>query len=167
MIGKNRTRGGGGAHGLRVLGRRGVSGVSLALLAAVALGIAAGTDGHAFRGAGPARTAASACASVQGQVARPAAVPAAVLPPETVLGSVERMDPGITIVRGVVGQSFQDAVDFFVRLPAAGYRLSDGDAEATEAESRFAGRGLSGKWKVNGIVGCPGAVRLALYVKPD
>lgn len=148
---------------MRVLGRRGVSGVSLALLAAVALGIAARTDGHAFRGAGPART----CASVQGQVARPAAVPAAVLPPETVLGSVERMDPGITIVRGVVGQSFQDAVDFFVRLPAAGYRLSDGDAEATEAESRFAGRGLSGKWKVNGIVGCPGAVRLALYVKPD
>jgi hypothetical protein len=75
------------------------------------------------------------------------------------------MEPGITIVRGVVGQSLQAAVDFYTRLPAAGYRLTEGDAEPTEAESRFAGNGLSGKWKVNAIVGCQDVVTLALFVK--
>jgi hypothetical protein len=33
-----------------------------------------------------------------------------------------------------------------------------------EAESRFDGPGMTGKWKVNGILGYPDAVTLALYV---
>jgi hypothetical protein len=50
-------------------------------------------------------------------------------------------------------------------MPASGYRTGAGDAEMDEAEALFTGPGLRGKWKVNGIPNCPGAVTLALYVR--
>jgi hypothetical protein len=142
-------------------GRRVAAIVVLAIVAASAAGVSLATGG-------PSRTAraVSACGQAGRAVPRPAVVPAAVLPEGARLGSVERMRPHITIVRGAVSGDFRRTVDFFVeRLPAAGYRLFDGDAEAFEAESRFAGHGLTGKWKVNAIPGCPGTVRLGLYVK--
>jgi hypothetical protein len=72
----------------------------------------------------------------------------------------------MTLVTGVVSQEFRSAVDFFVtKMPAAGYRLGTGDAEMGEAEAYFTGPNLHGKWKVNGIPNCPGAVTLALYVR--
>jgi hypothetical protein len=93
-------------------------------------------------------------------------VPAAVLPPQTVLTSVKHPLAGMTLVTGVVSQEFRSAVDFFVtKMPAAGYRLGAGDAEMDEAEALFTGPNLRGKWKVNGIPNCPGAVTLALYVR--
>jgi len=72
----------------------------------------------------------------------------------------------MTLVTGVVSQEFSRAVDFFVtKLPAAGYRLGSGDAEMGEAEALFTGPSLRGKWKVNGIPNCAGAVSLGLYVR--
>ena len=69
------------------------------------------------------------------------------------------------MVSGVVASPFRSAVEFFVtELPAAGYVNTAGDAEMDEAESFFQGASLTGKWKVNGILGCPDAVRLALLV---
>jgi hypothetical protein len=50
-------------------------------------------------------------------------------------------------------------------LPAAGFVNTAGDAEMDEAESLFVGAGVRGQWKVNGIAMCPGAAKLALYVK--
>ncbi|HEX9352179.1 MAG TPA: hypothetical protein VF877_12985 [Gaiellaceae bacterium] len=99
-------------------------------------------------------------------VARPAEVPAAVLPPQTALTSVAHPIAGMTLVTGVVSQDFRSAVSFFVtKMPAAGYRNGAGDAEMDEAEALFTGPNLHGKWKLNGILGCPGAVTLALYVR--
>jgi hypothetical protein len=99
-------------------------------------------------------------------VARPAEVPARVLPPETVLTSVAHPMAGMTLVTGVVPDEFRSTVQFFVtKLPAAGFRNGVGDAEMDEAEALFTGPDLHGKWKVNGIFGCPGAVTLALYVR--
>jgi hypothetical protein len=73
---------------------------------------------------------------------------------------------GMTLVTGVVPHEFRDAVDFFVtKLPAAGYRNGTGDAEMDEAEAFFTGPNVRGKWKVNGIANCAGAVTLALYVR--
>jgi len=99
-------------------------------------------------------------------VARPAEVPAAVLPPQTALTSVAHPIAGMTLVTGVVSQDFRSAVGFFVtKMPAAGYRNGAGDAEMDEAEALFTGPNLHGKWKVNGILGCPEAVTFALYVR--
>lgn len=72
---------------------------------------------------------------------------------------------GRTVVVGVIPGDFRSAVAFFVqKLPVSGYRNLSGDAEMDEAEAFFAGDGLRGKWKVNGILGCAEAVTLALYV---
>ncbi|HEV8602427.1 MAG TPA: hypothetical protein VGQ68_03425 [Gaiellaceae bacterium] len=88
------------------------------------------------------------------------------LPPQTVLTSVAQPVSGMTLVTGVVPSDFRSAVEFFVtKLPAAGYVNGAGDAEMDEAEALFTGEGVSGKWKVNGILNCPGAVTLALFVK--
>jgi hypothetical protein len=58
---------------------------------------------------------------------------------------------------------FKNTVAFFQsKLPAAGYQLLKGDAEMDEAESTFSGNGFQGKWKVNGILNCPGAVTLTI-----
>jgi hypothetical protein len=93
-------------------------------------------------------------------------VPAAVLPPGTVLMSVSHPLAGTTLVSGVVSQEFRSVVDFFVtKMPAAGYRNGTGDAEMDEAEALFTGPNVRGKWKVNGILNCPGAVTLALFVR--
>ena len=66
-------------------------------------------------------------------------------------------------VSGFAPMQFKDTVAFFQsKLPAAGYKLLEGDAEMDEAESTFLGQGFRGKWKINGILNCPGAVTLAI-----
>jgi len=148
-------------------GRRMLASLGCALLAAVAVGIVVMHGG----GSGTAEAAATrvnvpACASASKGIPPPPDVPAAVLPPDTVVTSVEHPRSGMTLVTGVVASPFRSAVEFFLtKLPAAGYVNTTGDAEMDEAESFFRGAALSGKWKVNGILGCPNAVTLALYVK--
>jgi hypothetical protein len=72
----------------------------------------------------------------------------------------------MTLVTGVISREFRNAVQYFIAdMPQSGYRNGTGDAEMDEAEARFTGPGVRGKWKVNGILGCPGAVTLALYVR--
>src|SRR5206468_10063004 len=128
-------------------------------IAAVAVGVAAG-QGGGTRAEAPS---APACARAGRAIERPSGIPANVLPPRTTLTSV-RGQHGVTFTSGVVALSFQEAVRFFVTsLPAAGYVNGLGDAEMDEAESFFTGARLHGKWKVNGIAGCPRAVRLALF----
>jgi hypothetical protein len=112
-----------------------------------------------------ARVAAPACAAVERGIAPPPEIPAAVLPPGTVVTSVSRPQKGMTLVNGVVASHFRSAVEFFVSdLPGAGYVNTTGDAEMDEAESFFQGATIRGKWRVNGILGCSDAVRLTLFV---
>lgn len=146
-----------------LLRRRSIAAIACTTVAAVAVGVAAG------QGGGGASVAATpqvpACTHAGKAVGRPSAIPAAVFPPQTILTSVRRRH-GLTVVSGVVPLTLHDAVRFFVTgLPAAGYVNGLGDAEMDEAESFFTGAGLHGKWKVNGIPGCPNAVTLSLYVR--
>lgn len=149
---------------LRIRPRALVLAGSAALTLAV-VGIAAGqTGGGPGRKAETAQALSSVCGRTGEVVARPDAIPAELLPPGTVLTSSKRLG-GRVAVGGVVPRDFQGAVAFFVSgLPKAGYRNISGDAEMDEAEAVFAGDGLRGKWKVNGILGCSEAVTLALYV---
>jgi hypothetical protein len=135
-------------------------------LALGAVGIAAGQSGGGKGQKSEASQAvSSACGRTGKAVTRPDALPADLLPPGTVLTSSKRVGHGRTVVGGVIPGDFRSAVAFFVQqLPTAGYRNLSGDAEMDEAEAFFAGDGLRGKWKVNGILGCSEAVTLALYV---
>jgi hypothetical protein len=135
-------------------------------LAAAAVGMAAGRSGGNRLQKSVVRKASLPCANAGKTVDRPAAVPANLLPPGTVFTSSKDLGDGRTLVGGVVPSDFRSVVLFFVtKLPAAGYVNGAGDAEMDEAEALFTGDGVSGKWKVNGILNCPGAVTLALFVK--
>jgi hypothetical protein len=138
-----------------------------ALLAAVAVGIVVTHGGgNGAAEAAATRVNAPACASAPKGIPPPPEIPAAVLPPDTVVISVEHPRTGMTLLTGVIASPFRSAVEFFVaKMPAAGYVNTTGDAEMDEAESFFRGAALSGKWKVNGILGCPDAVTLALFVR--
>jgi hypothetical protein len=146
-----------------LLTRRSIAAAACTAVAAVAVGVAAGQGGGASDAVPAAR--APACAHASKPIGRPSEVPAALLPPRTVLTGARRQH-GLTFVSGVVALTFQEAVRFyFTALPAAGYLNGLGDAEMDEAESFFTGSALHGKWKVNGIASCPNAVVLTLYVK--
>jgi hypothetical protein len=145
------------------LTRRSIAAAACTAVAAVAVGVAAGQGGGPSDAVPAAK--APACAHASKPIGRPNEIPAALLPPRTVLTGARRQQ-GLTFVSGVVPLTFQDAVRFFfTALPVAGYVNGLGDAEMDEAESFFTGSALHGKWKVNGIASCPNAVVLTLYVK--
>ena len=138
----------------------------MAVLAIVVVGIAAG---RSRSGSGSDRAAvrsAPHCAQPAQRVNRPDAVPAELLPSGTVLTSRMNLPEQRTLVTGVIPLAFPNAVHFYsAGLPKAGYQLGLGDAEMTEAEALFLGARVSGKWKVNGIPNCAGAVTLTLMVE--
>jgi hypothetical protein len=148
----------------RRFGVRALAAISMALLAVVVIGIAAGRN----VGGGSSETAAvtsPACAGAGKYVDRPDSVPPNLLPPGTGLTSRMNLPKERTLVTGVIPLAFRSAVDFFVtKLPAAGYQLGAGDAEQDEAEAVFLGERVRGKWRVNGILNCPDAVTLTLLV---
>jgi len=106
------------------------------------------------------------CAQAGPAVSLPSEFPTDLsLPPGTIITSSQRSEKGVIIVGGLIPMEFKNTVTFFQnKLPAAGYQLLKGDAEMDEAESSFAGHGFQGKWKVNGILNCPGAVTLTIAV---
>jgi hypothetical protein len=73
---------------------------------------------------------------------------------------------GYAIYSGYVPGAINPVRDFLVsRLPAAGYRLGQGDAEAAEAEAAYTGHGARGRWKVRAVPGCPGALAIQIAAR--
>jgi hypothetical protein len=107
-----------------------------------------------------------ACAGAGAPVPRAGGLPAGFpLPPGTIVTSSQDPAPGQLLIGGVVPTDLRSAASHFIeKLPAAGYRLGEGDAEQDEAEAPFAGHGFRGKWKVRGILDCPSAVTLTLVL---
>lgn len=117
--------------------------------------------------AGSAPGSLPACAHAGDAVARPDGFPASLpLPDGTVLTGRET---GVkrAAVSGLVPLSLRDAAAWMTRaLPDAGYAAGESDAEQDEAESFFTGHGLTGKWKLNALENCPGAVAIEISVSP-
>src|SRR4051812_38345654 len=101
----------------------------------------------------------------RGHAALPASLAQLPLPAGTVLDR-KRLAYGYAIYSGYVPGAINPVRDFLVsRLPAAGYRLGSGDAEAAEAEAGYTGHGARGRWKVHAVDGCPGALTIELAVR--
>lgn len=65
--------------------------------------------------------------------------------PGAVLGETKKTADGLTILKFSTDTSLRDSIIFIVRkLPAAGYTLGRGDAEATEADAPFTKGDLRG-----------------------
>jgi hypothetical protein len=157
--------GGAGRRGSStLLGRRSIAAAACLVVAAVAVGVAAGRGGG--RSTATPRPTAPVCAHATTYVDRPDSVPAELLPKGTALTSRMNLPPRQTLVTGVIPLEFRNAVAFYVsELPRRGYQLGGGDAEMSEAEALFLGAMVRGKWKVNGIPNCPNAVLLSLLVR--
>jgi hypothetical protein len=87
------------------------------------------------------------------------------LPSSTVVFSRSR-ERGARVIRGRAAGSLFPLRDFFARrLPASGYVLGAGDAEAYEAETDFVGNGVRGHLQLNTSVACPGTVDVAVVLR--
>lgn len=134
--------------------------------AAALLGAAAAASALAFGGPAPAQAAGlPGCVHPQGHLGLPASLARFPLPAGSV---IERRQSkyGYVIYSGYVPGAINPVRDFLVsRLPAAGYRLGPGDAEAVEAEAAYAGHGARGRWKVRAVFGCPGALAIQIAAR--
>jgi hypothetical protein len=87
------------------------------------------------------------------------------LPAGTRIISSESPFQGQIVVLGLVPADLQEAAAFFNEtLPDHGYQVGIGDSEGSESEAPFTGNGYRGKWRVNSIADCAGAVRLTLVL---
>lgn len=136
------------------------------MLAAMLIAMITGCGGSRERAVSAPTTSLPPCAKAGAAVSLPSEFPNDFpLPPGTVITSGQRTEKGVNVVSGFIPMEFKNVVAFFQsKLPAAGYQLLEGDAEMDEAESTFSGQGLHGKWRVNGILNCPGAATLTITV---
>ncbi|NJC71708.1 hypothetical protein HC031_18565 [Planosporangium thailandense] len=131
------------------------------LLAVVAVAALVGCDGTAKGAALPAEAAGSGnveCADGAAALPAPTAFPREVpLPPKAVVTGYEERSGGRQIVTAVVPGTFQGTLGFMQKAyPSAGLELKQGEVEAHDAESNFAGQGLVGRWTLKEISGCHG-----------
>ena len=106
-----------------------------------------------------------ACAGAGAAVTPPGGFPSDFpLPPGTVLTSAASPFKAQLVIVGLIPGDLQEAAGFFSdSLPDHGYKVGIGDAEGTESEAPFTGKGFRGKWRVNGIPNCQ-AVKLTLVL---
>ena len=135
------------------------------IASAMLLILAVGCGGPQASG-GPGVPAMPACAQVGTPVALPPGFPQSVpMPAGTVITSVETRTEGRIVVNGVIPTDVKAAGAFFEQqLPAAGFKITDSEAESNESEGSFEGNGIKGRWRVRGMANCPGATDLALVV---
>jgi hypothetical protein len=102
------------------------------------------------------------CARPAHTIPRPNELPSRFpLPPGTLYTGVDRKYPGSPVVMGRLPLDLGPASAFLARrLPAAGFTTSYGEREVGyEFESAYAGRGVSGRFKVRILFQCRGATR--------
>lgn len=130
------------------------------VVAATAAAALTGCGGVAKGAALPADAAGSGkveCAEgLSSPTPLPSAFPRAVpLPPHAVVTGYEERSGGRQIVTAVVPATFRDTLGFMQKAyPAAGLDLNQGEVEDRDAESNFAGNGLTGRWTLKEISGC-------------
>jgi len=136
------------------------------IVAAALVGAAAAASALVLGGTGRAQAdGLPGCVHPHARAALPAALGRFPLPSGSVLDRrVSRY--GYEIYSGYVPGAINPVRDFLVgRLPAAGFRLGAGDAESAEAEADYRGHGIRGRWKVNAVYGCPGALSIRIAVR--
>lgn len=139
---------------------------SAALAAAAVLLAACGSSGAArdpATGAGGAVDSSGAvCAkdAAGRKVALPDTFPSGFpLPPKTVVYSVDDRGAAGIVVTGVSSAPFHAVLTALQeRLPAAGFRAEDGEAEPHDAESDWSSSGFRGRWAIRELPQCGGDV---------
>ena len=139
--------------------RRPLAAVAVVAAASVAAGVTLGEGRHAEAAALPA------CGRLHAAALHPALLASFPVPRGTAI--VARADRyGYAIFRGRVPGRLVEVRDRLLRsAPAAGYRVTGGDAELTEAEASFLGHGAEGRWKLRELPGCRGALTFEIAIR--
>ncbi|MFC8500777.1 hypothetical protein ACFUC1_00355 [Pedococcus sp. NPDC057267] len=143
-----------------------------AALAVVAvLGVAAcGTDEMDVAMKEPAASgstkAAPVCAKDAKGVDLPSSFPAeARVPDGYVVTGTEARSAGRTVVTAVSPKPFkQTLAEMQQAYSSRGWRPSEGEVEARDAESNFAGNGLRGRWAIREIPACPSNTAVSVLI---
>lgn len=104
------------------------------------------------------------CPGTAKAVALPETGVPAPLPEDVVVVDVRGPVDGRTVVTGVVARAEHDVLSELQDVyPSAGFTLSNGETEAHDAESNFAGNGVKGRWGIRELGECsPVATRIDL-----
>ena len=100
----------------------------------------------------------AACADQASAARLPAAFPSAFpLPDGLVVTRSETRSGGRVIVYGVSRDDVRTTLRFLQeRVPAAGFKLTEGEVEQHDAESNWSGRGYRGRWTIRELPQCHG-----------
>jgi hypothetical protein len=92
---------------------------------------------------------------------------AAPLPAGTVVVAVQQRADGTTVVTGVVPTAEAAALKQLQRsYSSGGWKLTEGETEARDAESNFTGAGITGRWGIRQLSDCsPTATRIDLVTR--
>ena len=134
---------------------------ALALTASVALTGCGGGESDAEKQAEKQLAESGAptpvCVEQAKEESVPASFPTAFPLPEgsKVYGSEERSE-GRTIVYAVVDRDVKAVLkQLQTDVPAAGFKLTEGEVEERDAESNWTGNGYTGRWAIREVAGCP------------
>jgi hypothetical protein len=136
--------------------------VAMVLVAAAALTGCGGTQKDVAYAPTPVASGCPATASPVAATAFPTNVP---LPPGAVVTGYEQRSGGRQILTGVASGGFRPTLEFMQKAyPQAGLTLGEGEVEAGDAESNFAGNGLTGRWTLKDLRDCGGATLVTVLV---
>lgn len=129
---------------------------AVALLAGLMLGEARHADA----------TGLPACATSRSHsLALPRGLASFPLPLASVV-DVSSREFGFTFVHGDVPGYINPVRDYLLsHVRAAGYRMTQSDSEAAEADGAFSGHGVRGRYKLRQLVNCPGALAITIAVQ--
>ena len=138
-----------------------VAAAALTLLATWAVSGCESADKEAADQAAKLRTT---CAKDAKSVDLPAEFPAsAKLPDGYVVSAIDKRDGGRTVVSAVSPKAFKETLkDMQTTYSAGGWKLSEGEVEAADAESNFSGNGVIGRWAIRAMTGCEGNTGVSL-----
>ena len=130
---------------------------TLVIVCLAASAVSAGPVVRAFAGA-PVARGASRCSTSAPQIDARKVLPAGFpLPAGVTFTWIERNGAETTLV-GMSPRALPATARFFrTALARIGTRSTWTDAEFGEAEARFSGPALAGKWRVNAVPSCAGA----------
>jgi hypothetical protein len=135
--------------------------VAIAITASVALTGCGGGESDAEKQAEKQLANSGAPTPVCVEQAKEASFPASFptefpLPDGSKVYASEERSEGRTIVYAVVDRDVKAVLkQLQTDVPAAGFKLTEGEVEERDAESNWTGNGYTGRWAIREVAGCP------------
>lgn len=138
------------------MSRRGLGHLAAAMVLVAGAGLVAGCESEEQKATEAVADQMSVCAKDASAVGLPGDYPAAArLPDGFVVTHVDKRQGARTVLTAVSPKPFADTLKAMqARFSSGGWTLSQGEVEARDAESNFAGNGMKGRWAIRAMDSC-------------